>query len=260
MIADYELGKGEMPALLLHCMLGRVRDLSTLVAAMKTPLRAKAFDLPGHGASAQWDEAVGYHDLCTTLAQARLPVGGVVIGHSFGATVALRLALNNPGVLRAVVLLEPVLFAAARGTTEAEAQAPHDDALADAFARHDMKAAAAGFLAQWGAGPPFSALPSEGQARIVARMPLVMATGADLHADRAGLLRPGTLEGCMVPVLLLRGTVSPAITSAINRSLAKRLPNARVQEIAGAGHMLPLTHTTQTATAIDSFLNDQHPI
>lgn len=256
MIADYRLGESGLPVLLVHCMLGRARDLGGLVAALKTPLDARAFDLPGHGASGPWDEATGYHDLCTTLAQARLPDGGVIIGHSFGATVALRLAVDNPGTLRALVLIEPVLFAAARGSAEAAEQAPHDDALAEAFSQSDMATAAAGFLAQWGAGPPYAAMPRDAQARIAARMPMVMATGADLHADRAGLLRPGVLENCTLPVLLLRGTASPAVTRAINRALAQRLPNARSSEIAGAGHMLPLTHATQTANAIDNFLGD----
>lgn len=256
MIADYHLREGDLPALLLHCMLGRARGLSALVAAMKTPLDAHAFDLPGHGRSGAWDGARGYHDLCTTLAKKRLPLRGVVIGHSFGATVALRLALENPGALRALVLIEPVLFAAARGSAEASVQSAHDTALAQALSRGDMHSAAAGFLAQWGSGANFAQMPCDAQARIAAQMPIVSESGPDLYDDRAGLLHPGALESCAMPVLLLRGRASAVVTRAINHSLAQRLPHARLSEIEGAGHMLPLTDTAQTAQVIDSFLAD----
>ena len=72
-----------------------------------------AMDLPGHGRSPDWDRAVDFHDQATAMARAVLPEGAHVVGHSFGATVALRLALEGAPV-RSLTLVEPVLFAAAR--------------------------------------------------------------------------------------------------------------------------------------------------
>ena len=37
---------------------------------------------------------------------------------------------------------------------------------------------------------------------------------------------------------------------AINKSLERRLPDARRERIAGAGHMAPLTHPREVAQAI----------
>ncbi len=254
MIADHVLGAAGAPALMLHCMLGRARDWQGLLGAMVTPLAARGFDLPGHGRSSPWDGASELHALCTSLARDRCAPGHVVIGHSFGATVALRLALEGASALRALVLIEPVLFAAAHGTSEASEEALHAAALAECFARGDLRATARGFLARWGAGPPFDSLPREAQARIAGRMPMVMATTALLRDDHAGLLRPGGLEGQDLPVMLLRGARSPRITAIINHRLAHRLARAERDEIAGAGHMVPITHPHETAERIDRFL------
>lgn len=254
MIAEHVWNRAGMPALLLHCMLGRARDWEGLLAALRSPLAARSFDLPGHGRSDQWDGTGDLHAHCTELALARCTAGSVVIGHSFGATLALRLALEGTSALRALVLIEPVLFAAAQGTPEAEAQAGFDADLARAFSRGDLAAAARQFLALWSDGPPFDALPSEMQQRIAARMEMVRATAHVLNDDSTGLLRPGRLEALDLPVLILRGGASPPITDAICRRLAERLPQARYATIPGAGHMVPITHSVETAARIDRFL------
>ncbi len=254
MIAAYDWGEAGTPALMLHCMLGRAETWTGLMGALQTPLVARGFDLPGHGRSSPWDGTEDLHAHCTALAQAECPPDAVVIGHSFGATLGLRLALEGRRALRALVLIEPVLFAAARGSPEAKAQEPHDATLASAFATGDLARAARSFLAQWGVGPSFEALPPDQKARVLARMPMIRATAPVLNDDTAGLLRPGGLEGLDLPVLLLRGTDSPAVTGAINRALTARLPRAETDEIAGAGHMAPLTHMRETASRIDRFL------
>lgn len=52
------------------------------------------------------------------IARAALGAPVDVIGHSFGATVALRLALERPELVRSLVLVEPVLFAAAKAAED----------------------------------------------------------------------------------------------------------------------------------------------
>ena len=53
-----------------------------------------------------------------------------------------------------------------------------------------------------------------------------------------------------MPALLLEGDASPDMSYAINKSLERRLPNARRERIEGAGHMAPLTHPQDVAQAI----------
>lgn len=58
------------------------------------------------------------------------------------------------------------------------------------------------------------------------------------------------------PALLIEGSASPAIIGAINEGLAARLPKAERAVMAGAGHMVPLTHARQVSAEILRFLRN----
>jgi pimeloyl-ACP methyl ester carboxylesterase len=64
---------------------------------------------------------------------------------------------------------------------------------------------------------------------------------------------PAVLGAISVPVLVLRGshTKPYAIRSAWH--VANHVPNARIQEITGAGHAAPLTHPEALAEALTAF-------
>ena len=77
-------------------------------------LRMAAPDLLAHGAGPEADRNRDFHDQATKAAElhmAEVPVH--LIGHSFGATLALRLAIEAPARVRSLTLIEPVLFCAA---------------------------------------------------------------------------------------------------------------------------------------------------
>ncbi|VDC26042.1 alpha/beta fold hydrolase [Pseudogemmobacter humi] len=245
---------GARPLLALHCALAHGGAWAPLAGALPG-VELIAPDLPGHGDSAAMPEGADFHELTTgvaaELAARQAPVD--LIGHSFGATVALRLALERPELVRSLTLVEPVLFAAARGTP-AWAECHAKQAAVARLLRQDPAAAAALFHAEWGAGLPFAALPARQREYLTARMPLVVAPGPLLMDDLAGLLRPGGLEGIGVPVLLAEGGRSPPVVAAILDTLAARLPDVRRLTVAGAAHMLPLTHPAPLAQAMQDLL------
>lgn len=272
------LTPGRRPALLIHCSLGRAAAYAPLARALAERGGDHAltgFDLPGHGQSGAWPidaqgiAAPGYHDRATAIAAelaAELAAGlaaglaaegapPALIGHSFGATVALRLALERPDLAGPLVLIDPVLFAAADPAARAARQAAEAPTM-QALARGDRPAAARAFLAQWGAPGGWEALPEAQRARLAARLPLIPAAAPELWQDAAGLLAPGRLESLHQPVLLIAGADSPAIMPAICVALAARLPAARRHSLPGAGHMLPMTHPAETAALLAGFLAD----
>lgn len=249
-------GAGPRAALALHCSLAHGGAWGAVAERLGDALTVTLPDLPGHGRSGDWTPACApIHDLSTAIARALAEPGPVdLIGHSFGATVALRLALEAPALVRSLTLVEPVLFAAARGTAVFDAFFSGNADFAARLAHGDAAGAAAWFHGLWGGDTAFDALPAPQRAYIAARIHLIAFANADLIEDRAGLLAPGRLESLACPVALIEGAASPPVIAAIQAALAARLPAPRRTVVAGAGHMLPITHPDAVAAAIRAIL------
>lgn len=248
-------GTGPQPALALHCSLAHSGEWAGLAPLLLPQLTLTAPDLPGHGRSAPWDGTVDLHALATAVATGLAAQTGPqdVIGHSFGATVALRLALERPDLVRRLILIEPVLFCAARGTPAFAAYERQHLPFAAALQAGNIEGAAGLFQLIWGSGP-LEALPEPQRRYILDRTPLIAAQNPALIEDAGGLLRPFRLEALVRPVLLLEGAASPPVIGAILDALSHRLPDNRRVSVPGAGHMLPLTHPAEVAGAITGFL------
>lgn len=249
---------GPRPVLALHCSLAH-SGAWTGLAERLSAVTVTAPDLPGHGRAPDWDGRGDLHDLTTAMAAGlaqRIGDGGPVdiLGHSFGATVALRLALDRPELVRSLVLIEPPLFAAAM---DDPAAAPHLAAQirVSELILQDPDAGAAAFHALWGSGEALADLPDRPRRYIVDRIHYITAQSAALVQDTAHLLRPGGLEGVGVPVLLVEGGNSPAVVGSIQPVLAARLPHATRRVLPGAGHMMPITHPDLLARAVQAHLD-----
>lgn len=254
-------GQGPRPLLAVHCSLAHSGAWRGLAAAMESEITLTAFDMFSHGRSPDWDGQGNYQTLNVTAGLAQLAAlaqdGPIdLIGHSFGATVALRMAMARPDLLRSLTLIEPVLFAVARAddpgllaVQEAESQ-PIDAA----YAAGDLELTTRLFNRMWGPGhPKWPDLPETSRAAMMRAMPVIPASYGTLYEDENNTLAPGALEAVSVPVLLIHGGTSPAVMAVIARGLRRRLPQAQLAALPGAGHMLPVTHPQQTAQLLRSF-------
>ena len=249
-------GQGPEPALAIHCSLAHSGSWGPLARHVSGALTLTAFDMPGHGRSERWDGRDEIQGVTAAIAADMLQVPTHIIGHSFGATVALRLAVERPELVRSLVLIEPVFFAVA--LTDRPEMRPGFEALmaeyADAMQAGDMRGAARGFLSVWGNGAEWDSLSAAEKDKLAAQMPLIEAGHPALYEDAGGMLAPGVLQKITAPALLIEGSTSPGIVAAINEGLAARLPKVERAVIAGAGHMVPLTHAKQVATEVLRFL------
>lgn len=246
-------GQGDQPALLLHCSLAHSGAWDGVARALSDRLHMTAPDLVGHGRGPARDMGRDYHDHCTAEALSHLPETPChLVGHSFGATVALRLARDHPGRVASLTLFEPVLFAAARGQPGWETHRSTIAGLGPLLDAGQPEAAAALFLSQWGGDVPFAAMPAAQRRYIADRVWVVPASAPALEEDSAGILpRLGQIT---CPVLLLEGATSPLVIAEIQSALAAAIPQAHRAIIPGAGHMAPITHPAAVAAEIAPML------
>lgn len=251
------MGEGARDVLAIHCTIAHSGAWKRLASLLSDEATFHAFDMLSHGKSADWDGLGDFQDRNVDAALTLLDRPMDLVGHSFGATVALRVAVERPELVRSLTLIEPVFFAVALQDAP-ELVVEHDKIAKPyqaAMEAGDWPLAARLFNRMWstGDGPRWPQLPEATRAAMIRGIPVVPACDAALFDDRAGLLAPGVLEGVRMPVMLLRGGQTQRVIGSINDGLAQRIPGAVSHVVEGAGHMLPISHPTETAQRLRSF-------
>ena len=105
--------RGAAPVLMIHGASANAREyLITLVPELEDQsLDLLLADRPGHGYSSRVENAADLGVQAAAMAKALEEMTdepAVIVGHSFGGAVALRLALDHPEKVKALILLAPV--------------------------------------------------------------------------------------------------------------------------------------------------------
>ena len=208
-----------------------------------------AIDLPGYGQEAAWPEGVPYR-LSTAAAILRKAIEGRrepvdVVAHSFGAAVALRFALEDQARVKTLTLVEPTLFRLLRDLGPRGRDALRGiERIARAFTPsgpdQDRMFAIARFVDYWNGARTWAGLPSQRQEMLALKSDQVRRDFEAIFSERLCLPAFRKLN---VPTLIVTGTESPAAALLVAEGLARVAPRASSVTIAGAGHMLPVTHT-----------------
>lgn len=253
-----EFGAGPRRVLALHCTMAHSGAWRGVSAAMPDEAVFVAPDMLSHGRSPDWDGQGDIQDRMTEATAPLLTAGTDLVGHSFGATVALRLAVAQPEKLRSLTLIEPVFFAVALQDAPDLVDAHNAEAtpFIEALQRGEDRLAARLFNRMWAieGQPRWPDLPESTRAAMTRGIRIVPACDASLFRDRAGLLEPGVLSRVRCPVHLIRGSLTNPVIRAVNEGLAQRLADADSLVIEGAGHMAPITHPAETAVLLRRLL------
>ena len=250
----------EPPVLCLHCSTGTHRQWQALDSHLAGGRQVIAPDLLGYGDNPPWRDsrslrlADEVHALRPVLDSTGVALD--VVAHSFGAAVAIKLAIDYPGAVRSLCLYEPVLFGLLRGQPSATRALVEIFMLAggveSAIRRGDREAAARRFIDFWSGRGTWSSMPKSRRAGVAERIDKVIADFEAVLADETTRAR---LRRLQIPVLCLSGGRSPAAVRRISELLAESLPNARHVRLGGAGHMGPVTHAREINTCIATHLD-----
>nr|WP_254368053.1 alpha/beta hydrolase [Paracoccus sp. Z118] len=239
----------------MHCMMGTSSYWRPIADRLGSRIDLRGFDMPGHGRSPAWEAQPGvdFHTAVTRIAAGMIDRPLDLIGHSIGATVALRIAVGAPEAVRSLTLIEPVLFAAL------PSDHPERDArvalLRALIAEGRSMDAVAGFLDRWGGAGGLPAMPKTVHPTLARQIELVLDSNDALAHDTARILRDGGLEAIDAPVMLIAGSDSPPEMALIVDALAERLADVGRATVPGASHMLPLTHPAEVAGLIAANLD-----
>ncbi|WP_432889918.1 alpha/beta fold hydrolase [Kribbella sp. CA-245084] len=228
-------GAGE-PILLVHGWGGDGRSWDPVRFAGR---RVVTVDLRGHGQSPVPSGGYRPHDYAADLASLVEAFGPVVaVGHSMGGQIVVRLALDRPDLVRAVVAIDP-----AYGADEVEA-ASFQQRLTDL--RRDGAAAAVRQLGDLTDEVRDQLLRTPGH--VLAESYAGMYTDPDAIGARPAAAK--ALASLERPVLCIRPTPSMA---AWDLTCALR-PGSRVVLWPGAGHFLHRERPEAFARLVNSWL------
>lgn len=250
-----EMGQGPRPVLAIHCALAHGGAFEGLAAEIGDLATIRAFDLPGHGGSADWDGVTPYQDAACAMARDLMQDGPVhLLGHSFGATVALRLAVEAPERVASLTLIETVFFSIVRADAPETIEGDGNSRpFLKALEKGDLETAARVFHGEWGDGRTWDQMSDRQRAGLTRRMPLIGAVQSSNNGDPGGMLGERKLERLPVPTLLIEGAESPAHMAVIHSGLERRIPDTVRAVIPGASHMAPITHPTEVGAVVRRF-------
>lgn len=256
-------GQAGAAVVCLHSSTGSHAQWRGLATQLARRCRVTSFDLHGHGRSPDWPETAGRTllvDAQAVIAHMHAEQGIHLVAHSYGAAVAIQIALRHPKWVRSLSLYEPVVFGMIQRL------APGDPALAEIeavaagagerVARGELADAAALFVDYWGGAGTWRSLDAAQQAVVMSRVGTVPN-----HFDAAFAATWGheTLSRLTMPTLLMHGSQTRASARRVADLLGALLPQVRRREIDGAGHLGPITHDAFVNGEIASHLERHAP-
>ncbi len=241
------------PVVFLHGIGGDAASWLPELEALSAHCRAVAWDMPGYGGSPALPET-SFPALAAALAALIDALGAErahLVGHSIGGMVALECAATFPDRVASLVLYATSpAFGRPDGDWQQEFLAAR---LAPLDAGRRMAELAPSIVASLVGDDP----EPEGVGRALAAMARVPE--AAYRAAMQCLVsfdRRDALARLAVPVLVLAGERDDNAPAAMMERMAGRIPGARFEVIAGAGHLAHFERPAAFRAAVTAFLDE----
>lgn len=220
-------------------------------------LSARSWEPVAHGLPTEWDVQTievpdGLDFDATADALAHRGGAGVWVGYSMGARLCLRLTLDNPALVDALVLVSG--SAGIRDAGAREARVAADEARAQELERDGLDL----FLERWLDQRLFETLPRE-KAMLDERRRRnnVPRVAHQLRALGQGVQEPlwDRLDEVHVPVLLIAGSYDRAYSDTAHAMATAIGPHAAVEMVPRAGHAVHLEQPDEVAHRIAAWVS-----
>jgi pimeloyl-ACP methyl ester carboxylesterase len=239
-------GEGD-PVILVHGLGGTSNVFTPQMAALAGRQRAIRPDLPGSGRSPPAGRLTiqGFVDTLVRMAKVLGVERAHLIGHSMGTIVCQHLAVQQPRLVRSLVLLGPLPApgdAARKGLGEragkarAEGMAPIADAVVQGALSAETRSA-----------PPVT---------VAAVREMLMRQDAEGYARTCeALAEAGAADAARIgcPTLLITGDEDPVAPPLEVQALAARIPAARVTVFGRCGHWSTFERARDVNAALREF-------
>jgi esterase len=251
-LAADQLGEAGVPVVILHGLMGSARNWTSIARQLVESHRVLTVDLRNHGRS-PWAKTMGFDEMAGDVAAAvegRDLAPAVLVGHSLGGKVAMRLALTRAELVARLVVVDvaPVLYVHSlrayvdamraidlakvtrRPEVEAELAKTIHDPLMRAFLLQNLVRTSEGYV--WRANLE----------AIVANLPDLMG-----FPDSAGLSYRG-------PTLFIAGSRSTYVRTEHRPVIKELFPEVEFLTIAGAGHQVHADRPDEFLAAVVPFV------
>lgn len=244
--------KYQEPLVFLHSSMSTGMQWQALRNTIDAPSFAP--DISGYGRAPMPAHPREIHQLAfeLELLEDQLPdMPFHLVGHSYGAATAIRIARTQPERVKSLTLFEPVAFyLLPQDHAQRQAITTLSDTINRFLALNAPDRAAASFIDYWNTEGTFD--------RLNSKMQLLFTTGITKVAyDFSALLNescnPEELSALTCPTLLLEGQESPDTVKAVMQVLKNKIAQAEHYSLA-CGHMGPVTHPELVNPLVSQFI------
>lgn len=252
-----EVGHGPIRLFFLHGIFGQGKNFGNVAKLLSEQMTSVLLDLPNHGRS-PWTDRFDY-DLFADLVADELEARGassepvVLVGHSMGGKIAMRLALRHPGLI-SHLMVEDMSPVARTGSDDFQ----H---LVDSLCSLDL----ASITNRKQADEQLAGLVADPGVRgfLLQNLHRDTASGGWRWLPNLGLLRhsitqltgwPPITGSWDRPVLWLRGANSDHVQPVDEPVMRSYFPRERLETIPGAGHWIHADQPRAVAHAIAEFV------
>ena len=252
---SYGDGGTGVPVVLIHGSFSTSSVWKRIVANLDAD-RARTLtpDLPGWGDSDPAPEDCAdlgeYHAAAVEAAVTQAAVNPIhLVAHSYGAVIALTIAIAGRVAIRSLTLFEPLPLGLLAQTGDREAFAE-----VEAFVRRYRSAfdsgdewAARHVIDFWGGSGTFDTMSASARAAIAA------GTVQNIRDFGANVGFRPSLAACRsirAPLTVALGEQASPIARLVGRRLCELIPDSALVEIPAAGHFMIHTHASESAKLV----------